>query len=204
MRAALAALALLLALAACGSPAAPPPAVAAAPAGVVEQAPPAAEQAPPDGKRVAPERLRIPSIGVDTGFVDLGLDDAGALAAPATTDVAGWFAAGPAPGDAGPALVAGHVDSRAGPGVFFRLGELRVGDRVEVQRADGTVVAFTVTARTDTPKAEFPTAQVYAPTPVPELRLVTCSGTFDRATGHYRDNVVVDAVADTATEWSID
>jgi sortase (surface protein transpeptidase) len=199
VRAALAAAVLLLALAGCGTPAALP----AAPVGVVAQAPLAVEQAPDAGERVAPERLRIPSIGVDTGFVDLGLDDTGALAAPATTDVAGWFAAGPAPGDAGPALVAGHVDSRAGPGVFLRLGELRAGDRVEVQRAVGSVVAFTVTARTDTPKAGFPTARVYAPTPVPELRLVTCGGTFDRATGHYRDNVVVDAVADTASEWSI-
>lgn len=203
MRAALAAAVLLLALTGCGAPA-PPPAVAPAPVGVVAPAPPAVEQqASGAGERVAPERLRIPSIGVDTGFVDLGLDDTGALAAPVTTDVAGWFAAGPAPGDAGPALVAGHVDSREGPGVFLRLGELRVGDGVEVQRVDGTVVAFTVTARTDTPKAEFPTARVYAPTPVPELRLVTCGGTFDRATGHYRDNVVVDAVADTASEWSI-
>lgn len=79
-----------------------------------------------------------------------------------------------------------------------------MGDRVEVQRADGTVVAFHRDRADRHPKAAFPTARVYAPTPVPELRLATCGRTFDRATGHYRDNVVVDAVADTASEWSVD
>ncbi|MBC8093362.1 MAG: class F sortase, partial [Pseudonocardia sp.] len=107
------------------------------------------------------------------------------------------------PGDAGPALVAGHVDSRSGPGVFFRLGEVQVGDRVEVARADGSTVAFTVTGRFDTPKAAFPTELVYAPTPGPELRLVTCGGSFDRATGHYRDNIVVEAVLADGAEWTI-
>lgn len=183
---------LALALTACGSPPpVPVPAVTLAPTPVV------------DAPVAAPERLRIPAIGVDSPFVDLGLDAAGALLAPDSTDVVGWFAAGPAPGADGPALVAGHVDSRSGPAVFYRLRELRAGDRVEVLRTDGSTVAFTVTSRTDTPKATFPTEQVYGPTPGPELRLVTCGGTFDRSTGHYRDNVVVEAVAADPAGWTI-
>lgn len=181
---------LVLAVAACGAP--PPVAPEVAAAAPVAEA-----------STAAPERLRIPAIGVDSSFVDLGLDAAGALQAPESTDVVGWFAAGPAPGADGPALVAGHVDSRSGPAVFHRLGELGVGDRVEILRTDGSTVAFTVTARTDTPKATFPTERVYGPTPGPELRLITCGGTFDRATGHYRDNVVVEAVAADAAGWTI-
>ncbi|GAA3230892.1 hypothetical protein GCM10017691_24300 [Pseudonocardia petroleophila] len=198
----LAALALVLTLAACGSPP-PPPAVPAAAPTPVTTGPPTTTGTPATTGDPAPERLRIPAIGVDSSFVDLGLDPDGALAAPESTDVVGWFAAGPAPGADGPALVAGHVDSRAGPGVFFRLGELAAGDRIEVLRTDGSTAAFTVTSRTDTPKATFPTEQVYGPTPGPELRLVTCGGSFDRAVGHYRDNVVVEAVAADAAEWTV-
>lgn len=192
-----AALTVLLAtvLTGCAAPPSPDPVPApVAPAAVT------AREAP---VQVGPVRVRIPAIDVDAAFVDLGLDPTGALAATEDPDVAGWFAAGPAPGDAGPALVAGHVDSRSGPGVFYRLGEVQVGERIEVQRADGTTVAFTVSGRFDTPKAAFPTELVYAPTPGPELRLVTCGGSFDRTTGHYRDNVVVEAVPADGVGWTI-
>jgi len=140
-----------------------------------------------------PARVRIPAIGVDSAVVTIGVDAAGALVPPATTDVTGWFSAGPAPGAVGPALLAAHVDSRAGPGVFFRLVELRPGDEVTVDRTDGTSVMFVVTGTTRVAKTAFPTDLVYSPLPVPAMRLVTCGGSFDRSARSYRDNIVVDA-----------
>ncbi|MFI5925197.1 class F sortase [Micromonospora sp. NPDC051543] len=142
-----------------------------------------------------PTRVRVPRIGVDSALTVLGLDRAGALVPPADFDTAGWYGGGPAPGDTGPAVLAGHLDSRRGPAVFARLDELRSGDRVQVWR-DGRWLSFRVTGSLRTRKDEFPTATVYGPTPGPELRLVTCGGDFDRRRGHYRDNVVVFAVLD--------
>ncbi|MFJ6196315.1 class F sortase [Micromonospora sp. NPDC092111] len=142
-----------------------------------------------------PTRVRVARIGVDSTLTTLGLDRAGALVPPAEFDRAGWYGGGPAPGDPGPAVIAGHLDSRRGPAVFARLGELRPGDRIEVWRGDRPV-SFRVTGALRTPKDAFPTATVYGPTPGPELRLITCGGDFDRRVGHYRDNVVVFAVAD--------
>ncbi len=189
----------LLTAAACGSaPAASPPAPPPSSAAAVPAAP-----APAAGGGAEPTRLRIPAIGVDTALIDLVTDPAGTLVPPAATDVAGWFAAGPRPGDPGPALLAGHVDSRAGPGVFFRLTELVPGDRIVVDRADGGVAEFVVSRRSQVAKDAFPTDSVYAPTPAPELRLVTCGGSFDRAERSYRDNIVIDAVP-TGGSWRVE
>ncbi|RKN51321.1 class F sortase [Micromonospora endolithica] len=149
--------------------------------------------------RPAPTRVRVPRIRVDSPLTVLGLDAAGAVEAPADFATAGWYGGGPVPGDPGPAVIAGHLDSRAGPAVFARLGELRPGDLVQVWRGDRTV-SFRVTGAVRVPKDRFPTEAVYGPTPAAELRLVTCGGAFDRRTGHYRDNVVVFAVADTPTD----
>ncbi|MFD0742651.1 class F sortase [Phytohabitans flavus] len=135
----------------------------------------------------------MPRIGVDSALVKLGLDKAGKLEAPTVYDKAGWFGGGPSPGDVGPAVLAGHVDSKAGPAVFYRLHELKVGDKIEVRRGKDTVT-FTVTGVTRHPKDKFPTAAVYGPTPGPELRLVTCGGVFDRVRNSYRDNIVVFAI----------
>jgi len=142
----------------------------------------------------APTRVRMPGIDVDSRLVRLGVDDDGALVPPEDFARAGWFTGGPAPGDTGPAVIAGHVDSYRGPAVFFRLAELGKGDEVLVDRADGTTARFTVTAVDRYPKDEFPTEQVYGPTPRPELRLITCGGEFDSHVRSYRDNVVVSAV----------
>lgn len=142
-----------------------------------------------------PTALRIPAIGVATGVVRLGLDASGALQPPDGPDIAGWFAAGPVPGDLGPALLAGHIDSRSGPAVFFRIGRLHAGDEVQVDRSDGRTVVFRVVEVATFPKDRFPTDQVYGPTPLAELRLVTCGGPFDRAAHRYLDNVIVHAVA---------
>jgi hypothetical protein len=138
-----------------------------------------------------PTRVMIPTIGVDAPVVPLGLDDAGALEAPREFAQTGWWTGGSWPGERGPAVIAGHVDSRTGPAVFYRLGELRRGDPVIVERADGSRVDFRVEGSGRYPKAQFPTVAVYGPTAVPALRLITCSGTFDRASGHYLDNTVV-------------
>jgi hypothetical protein len=144
---------------------------------------------------VRPVAITIPTLGVAGPLENLTADPVtGELAAPDDPSRAGWYAAGVVPGDAGPAVVGGHVDSRSGPGVFFGLRELRPGDRIEIIRSDGRAVRFAVTAVAAYPKTEFPTAAVYGPAPGPELRLVTCGGQFDRSERSYRDNVVVDAV----------
>jgi hypothetical protein len=141
----------------------------------------------------APVRLEIARIRVSTGLLRLG-KDGGAVEVPTGPhqwDTAGWYAAGTRPGDPGSAVILGHVDSKRGPAVFYRLRELRRGDLVEVVRADGSRVRFTVQRTEQYPKARFPTAEVYYPTLTPALRLVTCGGAFDRVLGHYVDNVIV-------------
>jgi hypothetical protein len=138
-----------------------------------------------------PVSLIIPLIGVKTALVRLGLAGDGALQVPSSVAVAGWYTGSPRPGAVGSAVLAGHIDSKTGPGVFFRLPELRVGDRIYIRRSDGTTVEFRVTALGTYQKDYFPTAAVYGATPDPELRLITCGGTFDYATGHYLSNTVV-------------
>lgn len=107
----------------------------------------------------------------------------------------GWFSEGSVPGEAGPAVVVGHVDSWQGPGVFSRLRELRPGDTIDVPRSDGTVARFAVDSVERFEKSAFPTGRVYGPTAGPALRLVTCGGPFDPQTRSYVDNVVVFASA---------
>lgn len=138
-----------------------------------------------------PVRIEIPAIDVasDLDRVDVGED--GAIAAPAEWDVPAWYRGGVRPGQRGPAVILGHVDSTSGPAVFFRLGELVPGDEIRVVRDDGSVARFAVRRSGRYDKARFPTNDVYLPTPDATLRLITCAGTFDRETGHYRDNLVV-------------
>ncbi len=140
----------------------------------------------------APTALVIPSIGVNTkGIVDLRLDGSGRLEAPSDFDRAGWWAAGPTPGEFGPAVIGAHVDSKAGPAVFYRLGSLAKGATVSVLRKDGSTARFVVDRVERYAKADFPTREVYGDTKGrAELRLITCGGAFDRSTGHYVDNIV--------------
>ncbi|SHG93878.1 Sortase family protein [Geodermatophilus nigrescens] len=177
------------------APGSPSPAGAAEPSSAPSPAPssagPVVLAARPPATTAVPTRVRVPAIGVDSALVDLGLDGAGALEAPADFALAGWYADGPVPGETGPAVVAGHVDSTAGPAVFFRLRELAPGDEVLVDRSDGTTARFTVTGVERHPKDAFPTEAVYGPTADAQLRLVTCGGAFDRSVRSYEDNVVV-------------
>jgi LPXTG-site transpeptidase (sortase) family protein len=138
-----------------------------------------------------PVRLRIPVLGITTPLDRLGRQADGVIAVPDSPTVAAWFDEGPRPGQPGPAVVVGHVDSRRGPGVFFRLNQMKPGQAVYVDRADGTTVAFAVTSVARVPKTEFPTEKVYSPTLTPSLQLVTCGGNFDRSRRSYVDNVIV-------------
>jgi hypothetical protein len=139
-----------------------------------------------------PAALEIPAIGVNTGrLVDLGLTPSGAMEVPDDAATAGWFALSPVPGEPGPAVLAAHVDYKKVPGVFSRLHEVKVGDTAVVRRADGTPFRFVVYRVERFAKSAFPTQDVYGNTAGPELRLITCGGSFDPTAGHYRDNVVV-------------
>jgi len=142
-----------------------------------------------------PTRLWIAKIGVSTELVQLGVNKAGALKPPDSPNVAGWFAKGPVPGDPGPAIVAGHVDSPAGPGVFFQLRTLQLGDRISVERTDGRTVVFSVTSVRMFGREQLPATEIYGPAPVAQLRLVTCGGPANQIGGRPRDNILVQAVA---------
>src|SRR6516164_1278085 len=143
----------------------------------------------------SPVSLTIPLIGVQTQLVRLGLTTTGELQVPSSTSVAGWYTGSPPPGAIGSAIIVGHIDSLTGPGVFYRLPELAAGDKIYVKRADGTPVEFRVTSVQTYLKDRFPTQDVYGPVPDAELRLITCGGAFDAATGHYLSNIVVYATA---------
>lgn len=146
-----------------------------------------------DYRQVAlPVRIRIPQAGVDSELVRLGRMPDGTVAVPEDYGTAGWYEEGPRPGQPGPAVILGHVDSKKeGPAVFYDLVRLPMGTEVHVDRADGSTVTFRVTGRAQVPKVLFPTDLVYGPTLEASLRLVTCGGIFDRSTGNYLDNVIV-------------
>lgn len=141
-----------------------------------------------------PVRVVIPAIDVDADLVGLGLNPDASMEVPDFGD-AGWYTPGPRPGDAGPAVIAAHVDSVAGPDVFYRLDQLRSGDEVTVVHADGTRSTFVVRRREQQPKDELPVERIWNDTSAPVLRLITCGGEFDRARRSYRSNVIVYAAA---------
>jgi sortase (surface protein transpeptidase) len=150
--------------------------------------------APPAASKYGiPSRLIIPSIGVNTSLQSLGLAADGTMQAPSQWQVAGWYDKGVRPGDPGPAVIAGHVDSRNGPAVFYHLRNLKPGDRAQVHESGGRTLTFIVDTVQSYPKDHFPTAVVYAPTPNPVLRLITCTGDFDWTARSYLDNLVVSA-----------
>jgi sortase (surface protein transpeptidase) len=144
-----------------------------------------------------PVRIEIPSIGVASPLDRLGRARDRTVEVPSRWEVAGWYAPGTRPGDPGSAVILGHVDSKRGPAVFFRLRELRRGDVIAITRADGSSLRFAVDRTEQYDKRRFPTDAVYYPTLTPELRLVTCGGEFDATAGHYRSNVIVFATLET-------
>jgi sortase (surface protein transpeptidase) len=138
-----------------------------------------------------PVRIDIPKIHVTSSLDRLGRAADGTVEVPSDWQVAGWYAPGPRPGDPGSAVILGHVDSKSGPAVFYRLRELDRGDEIRVARADGSTVRFIVERTQQYPKDRFPTDEVYYPTLTPALRLVTCGGAFDPTAGQYRSNIIV-------------
>lgn len=151
--------------------------------------------APPTSALAPPDRIRIPSIGVDASLEHLNRDSSGTLLPPHALMRAGWYAAGTVPGGIGPAVIAGHVDWVGTVAVFRRLSELQPGRRIDVHHTDGSTTHFTVTRVRQVSKFHFPTAAVYGPTPDAELRVITCGGPWDDARNIYSDNVVVFATA---------
>jgi sortase (surface protein transpeptidase) len=140
-----------------------------------------------------PVGISIPAIGVDSPLQALGLQADNSLQSPTEWAEAGWYADGVRPGDPGPAVIAGHVDSRNGPAVFFRLRDLHPGDDVYITTQSGRQLHFVVDTSQRFPKDRFPTEAVYGPTPLPVVRLITCTGAFDAANHNYLDNLVVTA-----------
>ncbi|GGT02924.1 hypothetical protein GCM10010156_71090 [Planobispora rosea] len=139
-----------------------------------------------------PVRLVIPRLGVNAPIKSVGLDRRGAIEVPPVNNanLVGWYREGPTAGEAGPAVMLGHKDTRTGSAVFSRLHEIRNGDIIEVHRQDGVIAVFTVGGLEQAEKSVFPTQRVYGTYPSPQLHLITCGGTYNRSTGHYTDNVI--------------
>jgi LPXTG-site transpeptidase (sortase) family protein len=138
-----------------------------------------------------PVHLSIPDIGLSEPVSELGLNTNGTVQAPTSWMVPGWYKFGPSPGEKGSAVILGHVDSVGGPAAFYRLSQLRPGDQVAVQLANGSTVRFKVIGLRMYLKTNFPDQLVYGPRPYSALQLVTCGGVFDSNTHHYLSNLVV-------------
>ncbi|GAA1991812.1 class F sortase [Amycolatopsis minnesotensis] len=177
----LAALVATLLLGGCGSDA---PAPAAAP-----EAPAAANAGE---TKSLPDWVEVPSIEAKSSLVPLGLNPDKTVEVPPVDKPlqAGWYENSPPPGQAGPAVVLGHIDGNHQKGIFWRLREVKAGDEVRVGTKDGKTLRFTVSKVDQVAKDAFPTDAVYGDTADPELRLITCGGVFDHDTGNYRDNII--------------
>ncbi|MEU6720934.1 class F sortase [Nonomuraea sp. NPDC046802] len=140
-----------------------------------------------------PKRIVIKKLGINAPISQVGLARDGTIQVPPSENpnLVGWYRSMSAPGQAGPAVLLGHKDTRTRPAVFNRLPEIRNGDTIEVKRQDGTTAVFTVGGVEQASKKTFPTERVYGPQDNAQLHLITCGGTYDRRTGHYTDNVIV-------------
>ncbi len=141
-----------------------------------------------------PETLTVAAVGISSRLLRLGLATDGTMQVPplfGQPSEAGWYEYSPTPGQIGPSIIIGHIDTNKGPSVFYRLGAIRPGDEVDVGLADGTTAVFRVTGVRQYSKASFPSGTVYGPTSNAALRLITCGGDFDNATGHYLSSTVV-------------
>jgi len=171
----------------CGDEARPVPAAAAS------TAPAAGQPVQPSADPVRvpmPITVRVPRLGIAAGLEPVTLDRAGRLRPPAYGR-AGWYRAGPEPGEPGRAVIAGHVDSKSGPDVFYRLSAALPGDRVLIDHEAGVRTQFAVRRVERHPQTAFPSERVYGGSGRPELRLITCGGDYDRSRGGYQDNVIV-------------
>jgi LPXTG-site transpeptidase (sortase) family protein len=179
-----------------GPPHAPPAVTTAAPAVPPSSAAPHRTAASGAGRhlpRSRPVRLYIPKISVDAPFTDLAIGRSGQLDPPPAddTNLVGWYAKGASPGEAGTAIIAGHVDTATSPAVFAGLSALKKGDRFHVARADGSRATFVVDSAESFDKDAFPSERVYGDTPDAQVRLITCAGAYDRQARDYTENLVV-------------
>jgi hypothetical protein len=148
----------------------------------------------PSLRHSTPTAISIPAIGVYSKLLHLGLNSDGTIQVPplpSGANLAAWYRNSPTPGQIGASVIEGHVDSYQGPAVFFRLGALRPGNPVDVTLADGVTAVFKVTGVREYPKARFPAREIYGATDYAALRLITCGGIFDSATGHYLSSTIV-------------
>jgi hypothetical protein len=153
----------------------------------------------PSLSRSLPTSVDIPAIGVHSKLLHLGVNADGSIEVPSiatSASKAAWYKYSATPGQIGSAVIEGHVDSYQGPAVFFRLGALRPGDHIDVTLADGITAIFRVTGVREYAKSKFPARIIYGATDYAALRLITCGGAFDYATGHYRSSTVVFASLD--------
>lgn len=154
------------------------------------------ESAPKGLPRSEPTHVNISAVGINYPIITVGREADGAMEIPKLYDpVVGWYKYSPTPGEIGPTVLVGHVDTQKGPSVFWRLRDLKAGDEVEVTRADGQVIKYKVEALKQFDQNNFPSAEVYGNIDHAGLRLITCGGTFDRKTGAYTANTVVFASA---------
>jgi sortase A len=140
---------------------------------------------------IDPGRLEIPAIGVDAPVEDVGLDEAGAMEVPEEGELIGWFSRGPKPGAQGNSVLAGHVDDREGPAVFYDLKDLEIGDEIKVHDESGETNVFQVTNMEVYPYDDAPIQTVFGPSASRNLNLITCTGEFDRDAGTHRERLVV-------------
>ncbi len=140
-----------------------------------------------------PEAIRIPDIGLDAPVMKVGQLSDGTVQTPPLDDhdMTGWYKYGPTPGERGRSVILGHVDSDTGVSVFYHLKDLKPGDKIYVTLADKKLATFAVDGLQKVSKDAFPTASVYGKSDTPSLRLITCGGAFDEATGHYLYNIIV-------------
>ena len=97
-------------------------------------------------------------------LLSLGIKHDGTMEVPPLhrrPNAAGWYKYSVTPGQIGTSVIEGHVDSKQGPAVFYRLGALRPGDLVNVRLADGITAVFRVTGVRQYLKSRFPAKTVY-------------------------------------------
>ncbi|WP_157530033.1 class F sortase [Microtetraspora niveoalba] len=178
------------------APTAPPPLPALQPLPPLTVTTTAASSSTSPAKKTAstrPVRIRIPAIGVNAALSSVGVQKSGEIQTPPLSrpKIASWYRLGPTPGELGPAVILGHVNTRSGAAVFSRLRELRRGNKIEVRRADGKSAIFTVDGVEQVGKTTFPTNRVYGNIATSGLRLITCGGVYNAKNHSYTDNIVV-------------
>ncbi|MBI5530225.1 MAG: class F sortase [Candidatus Doudnabacteria bacterium] len=138
-----------------------------------------------------PERLNIPSLNIDAGFEQLALGAKHGIEVPVESMAVGWFIYGAKPGEVGTAVIVGHLDSAKGPAVFADLHKITLGSEISIERSNGSVVVYTVERVEKFSQDNFPTAEVYGQLPYPAIRLITCSGSYNKKAARYSDNLIV-------------